>query len=256
MTERIPADLRDLTLRCLAKSREDRPANWEVLRDELAAIYQRLTGAPPVYEVSGAALEALELMDQAYSLTELGYGQEALTAYDRALGFDPLSAWVWARKGRTLRVLQRHEEALACYDKALELDPKFAWAWGGKGIVLERLNEFDLAFEAYETASRLRPTDVWAIYNQANLLFVSGHSQEALARLDRVLLLDPNHVLSHTWRGKVLLALRRFDEACALLIGPLRWIPVRDKPGWAKDLCCANWDSMRKQLRLLCRRRA
>ena len=220
---RIPADLRALTLRCLAKQPDNRPGSWDALRDELAALYEALTGAPPVLEVSGTELAVRELMDKAYSLTELGFGEEALGTYDRALALDPGSAWVWARKGRTLRVLLRYDEALACYERALALDPGYAWAWTGKGVVLERLNDHAGALDAYATAFRLRPGDVWPAYNRAGLLLAAGQPEAALADLDAALDANPKHVLSHVRRGHALremgqpeAALQAFEEAIAL----------------------------------------
>ena len=60
---------------------------------------------------------------------------------DSSASFSRASAWAWARKGRTLRLLVRYDEALASYDRALELNSRFAWAWTGKGQVLERLGQ-------------------------------------------------------------------------------------------------------------------
>ena len=48
-------------------------------------IYEGVTGAPPMLEITGPALEARELMDKGYSLTELGRMGEAVEAYDRAI---------------------------------------------------------------------------------------------------------------------------------------------------------------------------
>src|SRR5690606_37504464 len=149
---------------------DDRPQTWGELVDALAAQYEAVTGAPPEMELSGPALEVRELMDKGYSLTELGYADEALVASDRVLELEPLSAWAWARKGRTLRLLGRYEEALACYDRALELNPRFAWAWTGKGQVLERLNQLERALAAHQTATQLQHGNVWAWYNQAEAL--------------------------------------------------------------------------------------
>src|SRR5690606_13965265 len=110
----------------------NRPDSWRAIADELTEIYTSLTGAPPVIEVTGPALEARELMDKGYSLTELNRLEEAIEAYNRAIELQPQSAWAWARKGRTLRLLNRYEEALAAYDKALAIQPTYAWAWKGK----------------------------------------------------------------------------------------------------------------------------
>ncbi|MCC7207148.1 MAG: tetratricopeptide repeat protein [Anaerolineae bacterium] len=220
---RIPADVRALILRCLAKNREQRPASWSALRDELAALYEIATGTPPVLEVSRDAMAVREIMDKAYSLSELGYEDEALSSYDRALALDPDSAWIWARRGRTLRELERYDEALAAYDRALALDPGYGWAWSGRAIVHERRGEHEDALSDYDNAVRCRPNDVWTLYNRASLLYRMGRIDEALSGLDHVLRLDPRHALAHERRGRALHAAGRpqdalaaFDQALAL----------------------------------------
>lgn len=213
--DNLPPALRYLTLGCLAKNPADRPQSWEMVRDKLARIAEELTGSRPITEVGGADMELLDLMDQAYSLTELGFGQEALSAYDRALELAPAtsSAWVWARKGRTLRVLNRHEEALEAHDRALELDPDFQWAWREKGIVLERLDEFDQARAAYQKAVDLKPEDLWAHYYQAGLLMHGGYVADSLPLLDKALQIDPRNAPSHARRGEALRLTDRHSEA-------------------------------------------
>ena len=174
--------MRDLALACLEKDPANRPQTWGELVDTLAGQYEAVTGTPPEMELSGPALEVRELMDKGYSLTELGYADEALTVYNRVLEIEPKSAWAWARKGRTLRLLGRYDEALTSYDRALELNPRFAWAWTGKGQVLERLNQIERALAAHETATELQPGNVWAWYNQAEALHTLRDYDEAMAR--------------------------------------------------------------------------
>jgi len=204
--DRISPPLRNLTLRCLAKSPDERPQTWEAVRDKLALIFEDLTGKLPALDSNPVDLAVLELMDQAYSLTELGFGEEALSTYDRALEMAPGSAWVWARKGRTLRVLNRPADALTCLDTALERDPNFQWAWREKGIALERSSEFEQARAAYETAARLKPDDVWAHFYLAGLLFSGGYLEEALPPLEHALMIDPHHAASRARQGVIMVA--------------------------------------------------
>jgi tetratricopeptide (TPR) repeat protein/tRNA A-37 threonylcarbamoyl transferase component Bud32 len=209
----LPPRLTGLVLACLAKAPADRPQHWGEIVQELAAICRELTGADPVMHVSGPALEAHELMDKAYSLTELGRVEESLLAYDRALALGDRNAWVWARKGRALRLLRRMDEALACYDRALALDPRYAWAWKGRGIVLERVGRLAEALEAHHTAASIDPADVWNWYNQAEVLMEMGEADRALVLLSRALETDPRHANSWAKRGQILRAQRRYSEA-------------------------------------------
>lgn len=223
LRDQLPADLCDVVLRCLRLDREARPQTWQALRTELAACYEALVGTPPQLESNPAALQREELMDKAYSLTELKRPADALPIYDQALALDPNSAWIWARKARVLRLLKRYPEALAAFDRALQIQPGFAWAWYNKGIVLERLGQHEAAQAAYSRATFLNPRDIWADHNHARLLLSLGQAQEALAHIQAVLAIDPDHALSHVLHGRILLrlhqpkaALAAFDRAIQL----------------------------------------
>ena len=215
LREQLPAELCDVVLRCLRLDREARPQTWQALRTELAACYEALVGTPPQLESNPVALQREELMDKAYSLTELKRPADALPIYDQALALDPNSAWIWARKARVLRLLKRYPEALAAFDRALQIQPNFTWAWYNKAIVLERLGQYKAAQEAYSEATALNPHDIWADHNHARLLLSLGQAQEALAHIQAVLAIDPDHALSHVLHGRILLRLQQPEAALA-----------------------------------------
>jgi tetratricopeptide (TPR) repeat protein len=209
----IPVALQELTLYCLEKDPNQRPAHWGVLVDSLAQIYQQVTGQPAVLEVTGPALEARELMDKGYSLTELGRLNEALVAYDSAIALKPDYAWAWARRGRTLRVLGRYEEALRCYDRALEVQPSYAFAWNGKGIVLERMGHLERALACYQKAAEINPADVWHWCNQADVLVAMNRQREAIPLLEKALQQDPAHPNSWAKLGQVYRLLQDYPQS-------------------------------------------
>ena len=226
----IPAAVRDLVLRCLARQREDRPESWSGLAVELADLYQAISGHPAATGADGQSLAALELMDTGYSFGEIGHFDEALDAYSRALVIDPDSAWGWGRKGRTLRILKRYDEALTCFDRALALDPRYAWAANQRGIVLAQQGDRAAARRAYEMAAQLRPNDPWPWYNQAELIDKDKQPEAALALLDQAISVDPAHGQSHSRRGHLLRHLRRYPEALIAFDQALRYSP---NDGWA-----------------------
>jgi tetratricopeptide (TPR) repeat protein len=211
----LPTDLINLILYCVEKQPQFRPANWGVLVEALAKLYVSVTGQPPVLEVTGPALEARELMDKGYSLTELGRFAEALDAYDQAIALQPNYAWAWARKGRTLRLLNRYEEALACFNKSLEIEPNYAWAWRGKGMILERLDRWEEALLAHERAAEINPSDAWHWCNQADVLQHLKRTSEALPLLEKAVQVDPSHASSWAKLGQVHRLMKRYDQAIA-----------------------------------------
>lgn len=230
--EIIPQDLRELTLFCLEKKIDERPADWGVIVDSLANIYQNVVGQPAVLEVTGPALEARELMDKGYSLTELGRMEEALQAYDSAIALKPDYAWAWARRGRTLRVLGRYQEALSCYDHALEIQPQYAFAWNGKGIVLERMGRLEQALACYEKAAEINPADVWHWCNQADVLLSMNRHRDAIPLLEKALQQDPAHPNSWAKLGQVYRLLQNYPESIKAYEQAIKLAP---EYGWAHN---------------------
>ncbi|MBZ0302406.1 MAG: tetratricopeptide repeat protein, partial [Anaerolineae bacterium] len=221
----IPQPLRDLALFCLEKNPEDRPADWGMIVDWLSQTYEIVFGQPAVLEVTGPALEARELMDKGYSLTELGRLEEALKAYDSAIALKPDYAWAWARRGRTLRVLGRYDEALDCYDRALESQPNYAFAWNGKGIVLERMGKIQQALACYERAAEINPSDVWHWCNQADVLLSMNRHREAIPLLEKALQQDPAHPNSWAKLGQVYRLLQEYPESIKAYEQAIRLAP-------------------------------
>jgi tetratricopeptide (TPR) repeat protein/tRNA A-37 threonylcarbamoyl transferase component Bud32 len=229
---RIPARLRTLVLRCVEKAPHNRPPNWGTIVDELSAIYQDVAGQAPVLEVTGPALQARELMDKGYSLTELRRYEEAIEAYNAALTLQPRYAWAWARKGRTLRLLYRHEEALVAYERALELDPRYAWAWRGKGMILERLDRWEEALTCYQKAAQINPKDAWHWCNQAEVLQHLGRDSEAVPLLYKALETDPSHATSWARLGQVYRQMKLYEESVAAYEQALK---LDTTYGWAHN---------------------
>ncbi|MBW4438018.1 MAG: tetratricopeptide repeat protein [Pleurocapsa minor GSE-CHR-MK-17-07R] len=228
----MPDGLIPLILGCLEKDPANRPQSWGEIADSVAGLIEQATGLPPVMEITGPALEASELMDKAYSLTELGHCDEALVAYDRALELDPENAWMWARKARTLRLLRRYDDALACCEQALAYNPRFAFAWKGRGIVLERMGRRDDALESFRSASLFDPYDAWNYYNQAGVLLAMGRFDDALVQLETALVMNENHVESLARRGQIYRMLQMYPEAAEAYE---KAVALNPNFGWAQN---------------------
>ncbi|HLA42949.1 MAG TPA: serine/threonine-protein kinase, partial [Aggregatilineales bacterium] len=209
----VPPGVRAFVLMCVAKIPEYRPRNWDEIVEALTDLYETHIQQPPSLEWTGSTLEVDDLMNKAYSLAEIGYTDEALEAYDRALHLEPGNPWTIARKARTLRLLGRYEEALTCVNRALELNPRFGWAWLVKGQIQERQGKLESALASHETAADIMPDDVWVWYNQASVLFSLGQHQNSLKMLDKALEVDPRQESVWAKRGQVLRALERHLEA-------------------------------------------
>lgn len=90
-------------------------------------------------------------------LTHLRRYEEAHTAYDQVLAFDPNRYGAWLSKGFIYCYDQgRYEESLDCFDRALALDPDPATIWQHKGYALSQLGREEEAQAAWDYASELR----------------------------------------------------------------------------------------------------
>ncbi|MBA3871215.1 MAG: tetratricopeptide repeat protein, partial [Anaerolineae bacterium] len=209
----LPMRLQALVMACLEKSPDNRPSNWGAIVDELAVIYEEVTGQKATLEITGPEMQLHELIDKGYSLTELHRMDEALAAYDRAIALQPDSALAWARKGRALRLMTRYDEAIACYDTAIEYFPRYGFAWRGKGLVLERMGRNEEALAAYQQATSIKPNEVWNWYNQADVMQNMSRYAEAVPLLNHALEIDPQHPNSWAKLGQVYRLMGKQEDA-------------------------------------------
>jgi tetratricopeptide (TPR) repeat protein len=150
-------------------------------------------------------------------LMRLGRDAEALQCYDKALEIDPRSAEAWYRKGLCLRFRGRDAEALTAFDEATKLNPKLDWAWGCKGEALVRLGRFDEALTAFDEFTKVSPNDAnaWRIKGEA--LVKRGRHAEAIVCYDKLLEIYPRggsgYEEAWTNKGDALHALERDAEA-------------------------------------------
>ena len=187
----------------MAKQPADRPGTWGEIADALTVIYKDVTGAPPMLEITGPALEARELMDKGYSLTELGRMSEAskpttapsacsrITPGRGRARADAAPAGPLRRSARVLRRSAANSAALR-----LGVEGARAWCWNASA-------ELEEALECYETAAEIDPDDVWNWYNQADVLHNLGHDAEAITTLEKALEVDPAHPNSWAKLGQI-----------------------------------------------------
>ncbi len=153
--------------------------------------------------------------------------KKALAARDRALAIDTNHASTHNNRGNALFELQRYDDALAAYDRALAIDPKNADAHTNLGATLGELGDHEESLASIDRALVIGPTNSEMHYNRGNALSALECYEEALAAYDRALAIDPNHTKAHTNRGATLSALGCHEEALAaigraLAIGPNR----------------------------------
>jgi tetratricopeptide (TPR) repeat protein len=106
-------------------------------------------------------------------------------------------------------------EALKLYAAMMKADRGAAAAASNHGVVLNELKRPAEALASLDRALILKPDFVPGHYNRGNALMALDRYAEALRSFERALALDPSHVDAHYNRGNALRELRRHDEALA-----------------------------------------
>lgn len=229
LNPRLPQQISDFIIHCLAKQSVHRPADWDAVVLESARWFYEMTGQPVVFDFSADALSLDELLSASYSLSSLDKYIEMLEVCDKALAHETNSSSqksaFWSNKGLALKELNRTEEALSAYDQAIDLDPSYSVTWSSKGNALKDLNRLEEALTAYDRALALNPNYANAWHNKSIALQLLIRYEEALSASGHALAIDPNYAERWFNKGNALFHLKRYEEAIsaydsALAINP------------------------------------
>jgi tetratricopeptide (TPR) repeat protein len=86
-----------------------------------------------------------------------GLYNESLSAYEKAISYDPFSFNSWKGKGNVLLALDRPEEAASAFLRALKLDPTDAATYALLGDARSAIGDYQAAAEQYLKALAMNP---------------------------------------------------------------------------------------------------
>ena len=125
--------------------------------------------------------------------------------------------------------------------EAVRANPNYATAYDWLGVLETALERPAAARKDQERAIQLDPGSLPIATDLAFHLHYSGQNKEAVEKLRKVLLRDPNFGLAHFWMGRVLnaegdcpAALAELDRLPALL---RQWQPLIAARGYAEGVC-------------------
>lgn len=106
-------------------------------------------------------------------LSELGFYESAIEAYDLSLLTSPLDIDVLLAKGKTLFKVKRYSEALIVYNQILDIEPKNLEAKRNKKIALANVETEILSqkLKNYEDSLKTNSKDSELFYKSGNILF-------------------------------------------------------------------------------------
>jgi tetratricopeptide (TPR) repeat protein len=122
---------------------------------------------------------------------------------------------VYNNRGVAYWRLDQFERAIADYDRCLELNPRHVDAYVNRGNSRAFLKQFDAAIRDYVVASTLDPSHPLVYTNLGNAHWEKGDVVNALNLYEVAARVAPNEVLPHFQRGRLLMHLKRYEEAIA-----------------------------------------
>lgn len=200
---------------CLAKDPTQRFADFSEVREQLADMYERLTGETAPQPVVGGELNAMQWNNKGGSLVNLGRHEESLICFDSALKLNSHYEQAWSNKGAALNYLKRNNDALVCFDSALKVNPQFGQAWYNKANALSDLGHTEEAIACLDRALEINPFLAEAWYTKADILDAMRQHENAIACYDRALKLNPRFAEACYNKGVTLWSLGQAKDAIA-----------------------------------------
>ena len=122
---------------------------------------------------------------------QLGYWQNSITIFERAIEVNPNGRFAQANLGVAFLRKNSYDDAIVHFEKALQIDPCDAMSHLNIGVVLFRKNKIDEAVSHFEKAAAIDPCDVPTRLNLATALAKQGKTQRAIEQCDEILRIAP-----------------------------------------------------------------
>ena len=170
--------------------------------EEAIATYEEALAATPDFAPAHAGLGLALYQAKHYS--------EAVETMAQALELDPglaVAASLRVFSGHALRELGRRAEADAQYQLALDLAPRNVDALDYLAISLFSQERYEEALRHYRTLVQINTTSAVTHSNLGAVLHHLGRNEEALASVERALVLDPDLELALVGRAAIRQAL-------------------------------------------------
>lgn len=151
--------------------------------------------------------------DLGLACLEIGHLQDAIEAFQRAIGNDPRYADAYFRLGIAFEKQGDIGAAIVAYDRATELEPSLTEAWFRAGALVQTLGHRDEAIGCFRRAAATGANTTFGRLGKARALLTEDRTQEAEQVLRKTLTRDPNNAMAHDLLGNLLSELGRFDEA-------------------------------------------
>lgn len=148
---------------------------------------------PPGTAANLSGEPAREFVDLSLEFWRAGEFESAVAAARAALAISPLFSRGWSFLGMAFKELGRGEEALAAFQKAVSLDfQDYPWSHVNITMLLLDAGRFEEALDAGLRALQLLPNDAWTHACLGRAYLGLGRTDEAIAVLEKAAALDGN----------------------------------------------------------------
>jgi tetratricopeptide (TPR) repeat protein len=162
--------------------------------------------------------------------------REGVAQFDAAIAADPNFAAAYAGRAKSLtavagsygsaaEIKQYHDSALVSAQKAIELAPKLAVAHSTLGLLRFQDMDVKAARAPFDLSRQLGEGEAPVMALFAYYCAATGRDREAVAAIDRALLLDPLNALVHRIAGSVHYAARRYAKAIGYIRETIKLSP-------------------------------
>jgi serine/threonine protein kinase len=207
--------LNEVLSKCMAKQKDERFANVEVLLQELSDIYQEHFAASPRPPLSVGEATALDLSNRGVTFYRLEQPDRAMKELSRAIEMNPALASARYNRGLVYYSLKNYEAALTDFNDAIEYDTDDAISYYNRGLVYSGLQRYDEAFADYNRSIELDNNHADSFNNRGKIHALRHLNEEALEDFNRAIALDPQGPLAYSNRGSLFHNSGRYQEAVA-----------------------------------------
>lgn len=119
--------------------------------------------------LQGSMLPARAYVDLGIMYSEKGEYELAISAFNKALEVDSMSAETFNNRGITYSLMEEYDLAISDFTKALEIKPVMAKAHYNRGITHAKKGEYVLALQDFDRSLELDPVHAPAYVNRGGL---------------------------------------------------------------------------------------
>lgn len=210
-----PGDVKALRLKARA----------HLLKKEIALARQSLESA-----IQASPQEAAANVELVQLLVNTGELDDAVTVLERMLRFVPDNLAVNNIIARIRAKQQRWDEVLKISERLRESHPDSPLGYYYQGVALQGENRLEESVQAFEQSLQRNSDATEPLIGMSRSLLLMNRTDQALERIQQVVIRNPKHFLAKNLEGEVLLGLKRYADAETAFEAALQLNPKWDLP--------------------------